>query len=204
MPTVNHTQLTEAIKTQLLNPRIDSTLDGLYGLLSTDTCIYIHGGLMAGLFIFALTRSLTFYTICVRASQRLHDNMFKGLISTSMRFFDTNPSGRILNRFSKDMGATDEFLPKAVLDATQIIFNMAGAIIVTTVVNPWFMLPVAGLGLVFMGVRKVYLKTSKNLKRLDGTSEYNTADVLNDCNNNQMHHRFRQPVRPSSHTCRPR
>lgn len=37
--------------------------------------------------------------------------MFNGIISTSMRFFDTNPSGRILNRFSKDMGATDEFLP---------------------------------------------------------------------------------------------
>lgn len=41
-----------------------------------------------------------------------------------MRFFDINPSGRILNRFSKDMGAVDEFLPKAVLDATQIILNM--------------------------------------------------------------------------------
>lgn len=116
-------------------------------------------------------RSLSFYSICVHASQRLHDNMFKGLISTSMRFFDTNPSGRILNRFSKDMGATDEFLPKAVLDATQIIFNMFGSIIVTTIVNPWFILPIAILGLVFMGVRKVYLKTSKNIKRMDGTSK---------------------------------
>lgn len=102
--------------------------------------------------------------------------MFKGLISTSMRFFDTNPSGRILNRFSKDMGATDEFLPKAVLDATQIIFNMMGAIIVTSIVNPWFILPVAVLGLVFMGVRKVYLKTSKNLKRLDGTSMFSSGN----------------------------
>lgn len=171
MPNVDHTQLSNATKTLLVDTRQDSTLDGLYGLLSTDTCIYIHGALMAGLFTFALTRSVTFYTICVRASQTLHDNMFKGLISTSMRFFDTNPSGRILNRFSKDMGATDEFLPKAVLDATQIIFNMVGAIVVTTVVNPWFILPVAVLGVVFMGVRKVYLKTSKNLKRLDGTSK---------------------------------
>lgn len=120
---------------------------------------------------YLLYRSMGFYTICVRASQRLHDNMFKGLISTSMRFFDTNPSGRILNRFSKDMGATDEFLPKAVLDATQIIFNMCGAVIVTSIVNPLFIAPVAILMILFFFVRRVYLKTSKNLKRLDGTSE---------------------------------
>lgn len=42
--------------------------------------------------------------MCMRASQNLHDGMFKGLISTTIRFFDTNPSGRILNRFSKDLG----------------------------------------------------------------------------------------------------
>lgn len=30
--------------------------------------------------------------------------MFNGVVSAKMRFFDTNPSGRILNRFSKDIG----------------------------------------------------------------------------------------------------
>lgn len=37
-----------------------------------------------------------------------------------MRFFDTNPSGRILNRFSKDMGAIDEVLPRGMMDAIQV------------------------------------------------------------------------------------
>ncbi|KAG4077286.1 hypothetical protein HA402_009915 [Bradysia odoriphaga] len=137
-------------------------------LLTTETLIYIHGGLMAALFTIALCRSLSFYTICVRASQKLHDFMFDGIISTSMRFFDTNPSGRILNRFSKDMGATDEFLPKAILDATQIILNMFGAIVVTAIVNPLFLIPVGVLGIFFIYVRKVYLKTGKNIKRLEG------------------------------------
>ncbi|KAJ6642101.1 ATP-binding cassette sub-family C member 4 [Pseudolycoriella hygida] len=137
-------------------------------LLSTETLIYIHGGLMAGLFTIALCRSFSFYTICVRASQKLHDFMFNGIISTTMRFFDTNPSGRILNRFSKDMGAADEFLPKAILDASQIILSMFGAIIVTAVVNPFFLIPVAVLAVIFLYVRKVYLKTGKNIKRLEG------------------------------------
>lgn len=171
LPNMNESQLSNRTKEILTSPREGSFFDSVYGLLSTEACMYIHGILMASLFIFALVRSLSFYTVCVRASQKLHDNMFKGMISTSMRFFDTNPAGRILNRFSKDMGAADEFLPKAVLDATQIILNMFGAIVVTAIVNPLFLVPVAVLSIVFIGVRKVYLKTSKNIKRLEGTSK---------------------------------
>lgn len=116
-------------------------------------------------------RSISFYRLCLTASQKLHDGMFKGLISTKMRFFDTNPSGRILNRFSKDMGSTDEYLTKAILDAVQINLNMIGSIVVTIVVSPLFIIPIALMSLIFMGIRKIYLKTSINIKRLEGMTK---------------------------------
>lgn len=103
-------------------------------------------------------------------SQRLHDLMFSALIRTGMRFFDTNPSGRILNRFSKDMGAIDELLPKAMLDAGQMNMLMLGSLTVTCVVNPIFLVPVAFISALFYWIRRVYLKTSKNVKRLEGIS----------------------------------
>ncbi|XP_055378030.1 ATP-binding cassette sub-family C member 4-like [Condylostylus longicornis] len=139
-------------------------------LINTDTCIYIHGAIILSIFTIGIIRSETFYTLAVRASQKLHDAMFKGIVMAPMRFFDTNPSGRILNRFSKDMGAVDELLPKAMLDATQIILNMFGAIIVTLTVRPIFAVPLVLLGALFMLVRKIYLKTSKNIKRLEGVT----------------------------------
>lgn len=104
--------------------------------------------------------------------------MFHGLISTTVRFFDTNPSGRILNRFSKDMGAMDEFLPKAMLDASQIILNLIGAIIVTSIVNPIVMIPIVVMAFIFVFIRKIYLKTSKNIKRLEGISEYQLKEAI--------------------------
>lgn len=64
--------------------------------------------------------------------------------------------------------ATDEFLPKAILDATQVILSMIGSIIVAATVNPYFLVPVFAMGFIFIFIRKIYLKTSKNIKRLEG------------------------------------
>lgn len=39
--------------------------------------------------------------LAMRASRNLHNTMFQGVSRARMYFFHTNPSGRILNRFSK-------------------------------------------------------------------------------------------------------
>ncbi|XP_046426432.1 ATP-binding cassette sub-family C member 4-like isoform X2 [Neodiprion fabricii] len=137
-------------------------------LLSTETYMYIYTGILVALFVAAIGRSMLFYKLCMWSSQSLHDRMFGSLIRTSMRFFDTNPSGRILNRFSKDMGAIDELLPKALLDAGQVIMLMIGSLIVASTVNYLFLIPVVIMGAIFAWIRKIYLRTSKNVKRLEG------------------------------------
>lgn len=53
-------------------------------------------------------------------SHRLHDKMFECVSQSPMSFFHINPSGRILNRFSKDMGSVDELLPQAMIDCFQV------------------------------------------------------------------------------------
>lgn len=71
---------------------------------SRNFYVSVNCAILAALFIVSLARGLGFYWICVQASQKIHDSMFKGLISTSMYFFNKNSSGRILNRFVKDLG----------------------------------------------------------------------------------------------------
>lgn len=57
------------------------------------------------------------------------------------------------------------------LDATQVILSMVGSVVVAATVNPYFLIPVVVMGIMFIYVRKVYLKTSKNIKRLEGVGE---------------------------------
>ncbi|XP_014299326.1 ATP-binding cassette sub-family C member 4 isoform X1 [Microplitis demolitor] len=146
----------------------NATVDYHYDITPAYSYIYIYTGLVLSVFVIGITRSLLFYISCVRASQKLHDRSFEALIRTSMRFFDTNPSGRILNRFSKDMGAIDELLPKALLDAGQITMMMVGSLMIICIIDPRFLVPLIIIAFIFYWIRKVYLKTSKNVKRLEG------------------------------------
>lgn len=98
--------------------------------------------------------------------------MFQGVTRARMYFFHTNPSGRILNRFSKDMGQVDEILPSVMIDVIQIFLQLAGIIVVIAVVNPWFIIPTVCIGIIFYYLRWYYLSASRNIKRVEATSKF--------------------------------
>lgn len=145
---------------------------------STEIYMYIYSVIIILLFIFTLLRSVTVYKICAIASRNLHDAMFRGLISTKLRFFDTNPSGRIMNRFSKDMGNTDEALPRSLLDSLQYSLMTIGVIIVIIFTNTKFSIVILILSIIFVLILRIYLKSSTNIKRIEGASRYNMLEVL--------------------------
>lgn len=85
-----------------------------------DYALDIYSALMGFVIILTFARSIMFVLACMKSSIHLHNNMFHHLLQSYMRFFDTNPSGRILNRFSKDMGIMDEIIPRTMLEAIQV------------------------------------------------------------------------------------
>lgn len=82
--------------------------------------LYIYTGFIVLTVLLTFLRSILFVIVCMISSINLHNQMFHCLLQAYMRFFDTNPSGRILNRFSKDMGTMDEIIPKTMLEAIQV------------------------------------------------------------------------------------
>lgn len=140
-------------------------------LWSRDLCIYVYTSLIILLFVTALTRSMLFYKLAMNSSQNLHESIFNHVITATMRFFDTNSSGRILNRFSKDICQIDEFLPKLLLDSGQILLLMVGTFVLVTIINPYFIILVGIISIFFVIMRHIFLRSSKNIKRLEGISE---------------------------------
>ncbi|KAF2894428.1 hypothetical protein ILUMI_11735 [Ignelater luminosus] len=147
--------------------------------LSTETCIYIYTGIIVSTVIVTLCRSLLFYNMCMRASITLHDTMFGSIIHGTMKFFNVNSSGRILNRFSKDMGTIDELLPSTMLDSIQIALMLIGSVVVIAVVNYWLIIPTIIIAVILYFLRVIYITTSRSVKRLEGVSRSPVFGHLN-------------------------
>ncbi|KAK0092933.1 hypothetical protein PV326_000289 [Microctonus aethiopoides] len=139
-------------------------------LSSRITCIYIFGGLIAMTIFMSIIKSFIFLEICMRASKRLHDAMFYCISRATMKFFNTNTSARILNRFTKDMGIIDELLPAVFIDCIQIGLAMLGIVIVVAISNPWLLIPTAIISILLYICRVIYVATSRSVKRLEGIS----------------------------------
>uniref|UniRef100_A0A3P8P285 Multidrug resistance-associated protein 4 n=1 Tax=Astatotilapia calliptera TaxID=8154 RepID=A0A3P8P285_ASTCA len=127
-------------------------------------------GLTATSVVFGFVRSLIFFNVLVSSAQTLHNNMFNAILRTPIRFFDINPIGRILNRFSKDIGYLDSLLPWTFVDFIQVFLQVIGVIAVAAVIIPWILIPVVPLLVVFLFLRCYFLQTSRDIKRLESTT----------------------------------
>lgn len=137
---------------------------------SRETCIYVYTVISIGTIVVTLARSFLFFHLCVRASRTLHNKMFASMTHAKMRFFYNNTSGRILNRFSKDMGAIDEMLPLCMIDAFQIGAQLLGIMILVSAINYWLIIPLFIVSVLGLWIRNIFMTTSRSIKRLEGVT----------------------------------
>ena len=93
--------------------------------------------------------------------------MFLAVLRAPVRFFDTNPNGCVLNRFSKDLGFMDDILPFFFFDYLGIMLRFLAIMIVAGAANVYVFIPVAIVVVLFVALRWYFLTTSREIKRLE-------------------------------------
>jgi len=134
---------------------------------SRQSCIFIFSGLTFLIIITALIKSTLLVSVCTEASINLHNRMFSSITRATMSFLNKTPSGRILNRFSKDIGLIDEMIPSMLDKVTQVGLTAIGIIIVVGIVSPYLALPTIILVILFFKMKNMFMKTTQNVKRLE-------------------------------------
>uniref|UniRef100_A0A4W2H6T1 Multidrug resistance-associated protein 4 n=1 Tax=Bos indicus x Bos taurus TaxID=30522 RepID=A0A4W2H6T1_BOBOX len=145
---------------------------GVYFGLCTQLDIYILFilWLTVSTLLFGITRSLLIFYILVYSSQTLHNKMLETILRSPVLFFNRNPIGRILNRFFKDIGHMDDLLPLIFQDFIQTFLLVIGVVGVMVAAIPWTAIPVIPLGIIFFFLRRYFLETSRDVKRLECTT----------------------------------
>lgn len=133
-----------------------------------------------GLCLFSLLRSVTSFSLTLRASKKLHDAMSSAVLRAKIEFFDTNPSGRILNRFSADVGSNDDLLPHTLFDFFMCAFLVGGSLVTAVAAIPVILVIMPPLIWYFLRVRNMFVTTSRELKRIEGLARSPIFAMLNE------------------------
>ncbi|KAK9763135.1 Transporter of the ATP-binding cassette (ABC) [Basidiobolus ranarum] len=106
----------------------------------------------------------------LRASSSIHSKLLLKILHAPMRFFDTTPIGRIMNRFSKDIEVVDtEVSTSASIFLIDVLATLT-VLAVISVVTPQFLYAVVVILLIYYAIAILYLSTSRELKRLESIS----------------------------------
>jgi len=124
--------------------------------------------LTSGVVLFSVMRAyFTLYSL-IKASKHLHNLMLSSVLSAKIEFFDTNPVGRILNRFSADVGICDETLPLTIYDFSVGLFVVVGSIVTAVISLPFTLIALLPLMCYFIKLRRIFVKTTREVKRIEG------------------------------------
>ncbi|XP_071824185.1 ATP-binding cassette sub-family C member 4-like isoform X2 [Apostichopus japonicus] len=117
------------------------------------------------LLIFITVRWLFF--ILIKASTNLHNKMFEAVIRSPQQFFIINPVGRILNRFTKDLGIMEDRLTFLFVHVNYFLLNILAIYIFVAITNPFILIVMVPLVGVCWVIRNYYMQTSRDVKRLE-------------------------------------
>ncbi|XP_060989162.1 ATP-binding cassette sub-family C member 4-like isoform X2 [Dama dama] len=139
-------------------------------MLDLNWYLQVYSGLTFSTILFGITRSLLIFYILVNSSQTLHNKILWSVLRAPVLFFYRNPIGRILNRFLKDIGHMDDSLPLIFQDFIQTFLLVIGVVGVMVAAIPWIAIPVIPLGIIFFVLWWYFLRTSRDVKRLECTN----------------------------------
>lgn len=133
-------------------------------------------------------RNVLLYYGSLRGARRLFHQLLDRVIHAPMRFFDTTPIGRLLNRFGADMIVIDMQMARTASMMAECITGMVASSIIISAITPQFILValITGKGFVILYTNYIlrpiyiavvyaiigilYLHSSRELKRLNSIS----------------------------------
>ncbi|KAJ3212821.1 hypothetical protein HDU67_003594 [Dinochytrium kinnereticum] len=104
------------------------------------------------------------------ASNRLHDQLMDRILGAPIRFFDTTPLGRILNRASKDISSIDRDVIPSYYFFFALIMDVVVITIIVTCITTYFIFAFLPFLWIYYTIARDYMASSRELKRLDSVT----------------------------------
>ncbi|KAB1271001.1 Canalicular multispecific organic anion transporter 1 [Camelus dromedarius] len=141
-----------------------------YPASQRDLRVGIYGALGLAQGVFVLISNLWSVHGSTHASSILHKQLLSNILRAPMSFFDTTPTGRIVNRFAGDISTVDDTLPVSLRSWLLCFLGIISTLVMICLATPVFVVIIIPLGIIYVSVQIFYVATSRQLRRLDSVT----------------------------------
>uniref|UniRef100_A0A8C8K6C6 ABC-type glutathione-S-conjugate transporter n=1 Tax=Oncorhynchus tshawytscha TaxID=74940 RepID=A0A8C8K6C6_ONCTS len=96
--------------------------------------------------------------------------LLHNVLHSPMSFFETTPSGNLLNRFAKEIDAIDCMIPDGLKMMLGYLFKLMEVCIIVMLATPFAAVVILPLAILYAFVQSFYVATSCQLRRLESVS----------------------------------
>ncbi|XP_050687231.1 ATP-binding cassette sub-family C member 2-like isoform X2 [Eriocheir sinensis] len=136
-----------------------------------DVFLAVYGVLAISQSLLLLLGILLIVMGTIRAANSLHARLLSSVIHFPMSFFDTNPSGRIINRFSKEIDKLDKILPAVLQNFLMTLVLVLATLVVIMTATPSITYLIVPTMVVFIAIQQLFVATSRQVQRLESVSK---------------------------------
>jgi ATP-binding cassette subfamily C (CFTR/MRP) protein 4 len=138
-----------------------------FGPQQNISYLWTYAILTAVAIVFGYIRAIQWFDFTLRASCSLHDQCLQGVVRAPLQFFVANPTGRILNRFSRDMNIVDEIMPMVLFDFIQSALLCFSAFLLVFIAVPYMLCILPPLIFIIVKFRTRYVASCMEVKRIE-------------------------------------
>ncbi|XP_076446983.1 multidrug resistance-associated protein 1-like [Babylonia areolata] len=149
----------------------NQSLAGSEVFVNTNNFYLTRYGLLGVLqVLFLLAFNGLYWMTTIRASRRLHDGLITSILRAPMTFFDTTPTGRIMNRISADMENVDSMMPRSMNNAITGFTDLVAAAVVQLAVYPPIIVVLVPVFVLFYFTMAAHMAVSRQCLRMEAVT----------------------------------
>lgn len=141
--------------------------------------IYVLFG--AGLVVFENARIFTWFHMMTQTGFRIHSRALRGIFGTSVRFFDANPSGRILHRYTAELAAIDGNVAFGAERIIILTLSLSVSLVIMASSFPWMLVVILPVIFLMSRFQKIFRMNSIVLRRMDSIQAARISAWIGEC-----------------------
>ena len=147
-----------------------ATSDDQHSRFAYYCILYFLFTFLSSLCVAARVASLQYFSW--HGAKKLHEKMIERILNAPINlYFDTTPTGRIINRFTKDLQPVEVAMVYNMGTCYQNLYSLLATMVMSVIVVPWIALFFPVVLLILITLYKHSISATKEVKRIESVTK---------------------------------